>query len=382
MAKSSSYFGMRTGSTKSHTFAVVNGKQITKDRVEYVKNPRTLNQMIQRMFLATIGKAYGEMKSICDHSFEGVTAGMECMRAFQTANLKAIRIAQEYGDDSFGFAKYGEDKVVAGSYILSKGSLDDCAPDMEVRSVLSANRLITIDVALGQTVAAITEALQMKNFGDMASICVMYPRVDGGYRFGAARLTYKQGADVEGSFDISFEGALRGASILYADNKLAVVMNASVDLKPGTVASDIAIAAIASRKSNGKWLRSNARFAMSGCTPSYAEAIATYPVGQERFLNGEGANEGGDTPSPTPTEYAVTLGQTTDSTGGEDVTLTGAGNYAEGDSVTVQAEYDGPSGTNFDGWYDAASGGTKKSSNESYTFTMPAAAVALYAKYV
>lgn len=379
MAKSSSYFGLRTGSTKSHTFQVLGGKQITKDRVEYVKNPRTLGQMIQRMFLATIGKAYGEMKSICDHSFEDVTAGMDCMRAFQTANLKAIRIAQEYGDDSFGFAKFGEDKVVAGSYILSKGSLDDCAPDMEVRSVLSANRLITIDVALGSNLAEIIEALQMKNFGDMATICVMYPKADGGYRFGAARLTFKQGADVAGSFDISFEGALRGASMLYADNKLAVVMNASTDLKVGTVATNIAIAAIASRKSNGKWLRSNARFDMTGCTPSYAEAIATYPVGQERFLNGEGSTSG-DTPAPS--QHSVTLGQTSDSTGGDDVTLSGDGNYAAGDSVTVEAEYDGPSGTSFDGWYDAASGGTKKSGNESYTFEMPDADVALYAKYV
>ena len=93
------------------------------------------------------------------------------------------------------------------------------------------------------------------------------------------------------------------------------------------------------------------------------------------------ADAKGDSPSPTPTQHVVTLGQTTDSTGGDSVTLSGAGNHAAGDSVTVAAEYDGPSGTNFDGWYDAASGGTKKSSNESYTFTMPDADVSLYAKY-
>ena len=85
-----------------------------------------------------------------------------------------------------------------------------------------------------------------------------------------------------------------------------------------------------------------------------------------------------DVPSST---HAITLGQTTDSTGGDDVTLTGAGTYDAGDTVSVQAEYDGPSGTNFDGWYDAASGGTKVSSNETYTFTMPDEDVALYAKY-
>lgn len=38
MAKSANYFGLRKGSTKSHTFSVVDGKQITKDRVEGCKN--------------------------------------------------------------------------------------------------------------------------------------------------------------------------------------------------------------------------------------------------------------------------------------------------------------------------------------------------------
>ena len=73
MAKSSTYFGLRRGSTKSLTFSVADGKQITKDRVEGGKDPRTLAQMTQRCMVATVGAAYSAMKSICDHSFEGVT---------------------------------------------------------------------------------------------------------------------------------------------------------------------------------------------------------------------------------------------------------------------------------------------------------------------
>ena len=38
MAISSGYYGLRKGSTKSHTYSVLNGKQITKDRVEGGKN--------------------------------------------------------------------------------------------------------------------------------------------------------------------------------------------------------------------------------------------------------------------------------------------------------------------------------------------------------
>ena len=33
MAKSKSFFGLRKGSTKSHTYSTLDGQQITKDRV-------------------------------------------------------------------------------------------------------------------------------------------------------------------------------------------------------------------------------------------------------------------------------------------------------------------------------------------------------------
>ena len=48
MAKSKSFFGLRRGSTKSLTFQVLDGVQITKDRVSEVKNPRSVSQMKQR----------------------------------------------------------------------------------------------------------------------------------------------------------------------------------------------------------------------------------------------------------------------------------------------------------------------------------------------
>ena len=77
------------------------------------------------------------------------------------------------------------------------------------------------------------------------------------------------------------------------------------------------MAAITSRYRNGTWRRSNARFDVTDAVPTFAQAISTYPVGQERFLNGSGvdmatstsntnANEGGenngeddDTPPPS-----------------------------------------------------------------------------------
>ena len=92
MAKSSSFFGLRRGSTKSLTFQVVNGAQVTKDRVTNVKNPRSYAQATQRSKMAAVSDAYRELSSICDHSFESVTYGPASRREFMSLNLaRAIK---------------------------------------------------------------------------------------------------------------------------------------------------------------------------------------------------------------------------------------------------------------------------------------------------
>lgn len=58
MAKSTSFFGLRKGSTKSQTYSVLRGQQITKDRVSEVANPKTTSQMQQRALFATAVKFY------------------------------------------------------------------------------------------------------------------------------------------------------------------------------------------------------------------------------------------------------------------------------------------------------------------------------------
>lgn len=87
MAKSSSFFGLRRGSTKSLTFQIVNGKQITKDRVTNVKNPRSYAQATQRSKMAAVADAYRALSTICDHSFESVAYGPESRREFMSVNL-------------------------------------------------------------------------------------------------------------------------------------------------------------------------------------------------------------------------------------------------------------------------------------------------------
>ena len=89
MAKSKSFFGLRTGSTKSLTFQVYRGQQITKDRVYRVSNPRTDAQMTQRALIPIVAAARSALKGLIDHSFEGVAYGEASLREFSKQNLRA-----------------------------------------------------------------------------------------------------------------------------------------------------------------------------------------------------------------------------------------------------------------------------------------------------
>ena len=89
MAKSKSFFGLRTGSTKSLTFQVYRGQQITKDRVYRVSNPRTDAQMTQRALIPIVAAARSALSGLVDHSFEGVAYGEASLREFSKQNLRA-----------------------------------------------------------------------------------------------------------------------------------------------------------------------------------------------------------------------------------------------------------------------------------------------------
>lgn len=88
MAKSTSFFGLRRGSTKSLTFQVLDGKQVTKDRVSVVKNPKTSRQAVQRAKLLPAIRFMAIFGGIVDHSFENVAYGQKSKQHFLSLAMK------------------------------------------------------------------------------------------------------------------------------------------------------------------------------------------------------------------------------------------------------------------------------------------------------
>lgn len=89
MAYSNSFFGMRRGSTKSLTFSINKGQQITKDRVTHVANPRSTAQMIQRLTFAAAALFYKRsIQNLFKFAFENKKQTESDYNAFMRANVK------------------------------------------------------------------------------------------------------------------------------------------------------------------------------------------------------------------------------------------------------------------------------------------------------
>ena len=117
MAKSKSFFGLRTGSTKSLTFSVYRGTQVTKDRVTRVANPRTIAQMQQRAKVPVVAAARVALAGLVDHSFEGVPYGQASLQKFSSLNLAngALIVAS--------YPPNGVSNMGCADFIVSQGSL-------------------------------------------------------------------------------------------------------------------------------------------------------------------------------------------------------------------------------------------------------------------
>lgn len=87
MATSKNFFGLRRGSTKSHTYQVFRGQQVTKDRVYDIKNPQSAAQMQQRLKVPLVAAARSVFKDLVNHSFEGISYGEDSLKNFSSINL-------------------------------------------------------------------------------------------------------------------------------------------------------------------------------------------------------------------------------------------------------------------------------------------------------
>lgn len=315
MAQSKGFFGLRKGSTKSLTFSVLDGKQITKDRVYDVKNPRTESQMRQRMLMTTIGAAFKTLKSIADHSFEGYSSGMQCMRQFNSRNLNRFKQAAA-AKGSVAFNKYKDGDINPLPFILASGSLPgfsfkfDATSNLEIVGEKEGEDFTTAE--------GIYDALGVQR-NDLITFCTVIGEgttLNGVYSYKAERFNIvRLYCDKSGAVSKPADAFTISTNNDQASVSMSTAANA-ITIKTGE--ADFG-AVIQSRKNDSGWLRSDAVMIVNDTVIAdvkTANQLATYPVGTELILNnGPMANQGDagtaeDKPGVNPKNYIVESGMT------------------------------------------------------------------------
>lgn len=280
MAQSKSFFGLRKGSTKSLTFQVLNGKQITKDRVYNVKNPQSLAQMQQRALMATAVTAYSGLKAICDHSFEGIEIGSKTMSEFMRNNIKLLSANMP----NINVTEYKSGLYVNNPYMISKGTLN--APKTEY-----ANNKFTVHTGVenagAKTWGNIAESMGIKKDG-MLTFVVMnngqcyWLRI----KFNESLWSTSIAAPTENVIAVLKEkGAVEGNSLEFETILKIPEISSGEFTFELTLNEDDTVGAIVSEKAESIWKRSTA-YLQGKFTYMYETAFSTYPINTTLLLNG------------------------------------------------------------------------------------------------
>lgn len=142
MGKGNLLQGMGRGKLGDTVFYRAMGSQMFRVRNRVVKNPKSVGQQIQRSLMATVTKAYSQLRVICDHSFENVAYGAASQSYFVKKNLDLLRKAAfAYTENNLsGIGEYNMPYIVApgtvatvcpNKLIISEGSLQQTAFNIE-----------------------------------------------------------------------------------------------------------------------------------------------------------------------------------------------------------------------------------------------------------
>lgn len=315
-------------------------QQVVRSLAEQVKNPQTLAQMRGRMIMSTVMQGVSAMAMIIDHSFDAYPVGQPNISAFIKENyglIKADVASNPATGNAFGLNKYQEKGIKQGAWVISMGQ---AAGLPAAAAVLSASAL-TITLSSDTTVGGLKSVLNLGN-EDYFTLCAI-PE--------AGQFVYVRVNINKSLADTEAIAAGNIASLFEFDGNVAVTpaLNGStITLTPAVFGANNGI--IVSRKESSAYKHSTCVLA-AVTDPEWnaSVALATYPEGSQRFLNGGDENFSPSqsvtptpepSPSPTPSgTHSLTLtvgsGVTSITATVDGNPVTSGGTVEEGKTVNV-----------------------------------------------
>ena len=319
-----------------------------------IKNPKTTAQTLQRVLVKVVALAYAMMKAICNHSFEGVTNGFECMNKFKKVNLRYLReraaALQNSGQSLSQFYQFmplQSEKWSPFAAIISMGHLPEVSVGIDAEdghkayvnspSRTYADFVDTWGLQRGDQVTFVTVQKRQGRYEVNYARIVLNPRnADGS---GAPMTT--EIVNSQGEFPCSnWKNQLNFSSFEFDTDHFNFVLGRGGDV--------VAAGIIVSRKDrSGGWFRSNCQLVLNeagfgsdlcSLTKAVENSYAAYEIDMESefYLNNAGNGGTGNTDDVDPTggSGGVTPGQPTYNTS---ATINGVSQSISGGSVTVTA---------------------------------------------
>ena len=278
-------------------------QQVVRSLAESVANPQTYAQMKGRAIMSTVMQGVSALAQIIDHSFDNVPAGQPNVSEFIRRNyalIKADVAANPSASNAFGIVKYGEKGAKQGAYVIAAGSA--YLPAALVNAATKATLTVSGD---SLTVANIKSALGLSSDE--------YFTLVGLTSAGAAEIARFRIGDTLSDDTVVSSSNIADLFAIEANCTPVVAVNGmAIEINLPNAQANSAI--IISKFENGAYKHNDAAL-LAVASPSYTYdvAIATYPIGEARLLNGgnfNGGEHGGVTPTPptpTPTTPQLTL---------------------------------------------------------------------------
>lgn len=317
MSKGNLFLGQARGSVGDITFTVYDGKQIARARNRQPRNPKVVSQMVSRIVLNTVSKAYSRMQAITDHSFESRSGRARNQQRFQQLNIAMLRdklsavIAdptEQNALDSLAtsFSFKDDFNMSMNPYYISEGTL----PVMRVGTPPSDNGYATLmlnyDVEENASYADVVAALGVQRGDQLTFIGLGHDysspdNFDQVNIFEYARIILEPASGdmstqfiVDGELNdpnpknegsVSTEWGLNGETdkpnkITFGWDSISNELDDSVYM--------VGAAVILSRFEDGKWRRSSQRIVPAGRNTGENELnTATFGLAYASYLNGD-----------------------------------------------------------------------------------------------
>lgn len=282
----------RVGSDVYSIGKTASGKkqQVVRSLAETVANPQTVSQMRGRMIMSTVMQAQSALKNIIDHSFDSMVGVQANLSEFIRRNYAAVKAdvaANPSSGNTFGLNAYQEKGAKQGAYIISDGKAAIPA------AVTLAQATGVITIAFGSDELTIANLKSLLGFGAEDYLTIVGINVSGSAEY--CRYHINQSLD-----DATAISASNIADVFETDGNVTptiAVSGTNITITDAAIANCCAF--IITRKVSGGFAHSKATLgAGTGLSWNADAALPTYPVGENKYLNG---GDQSFSPAPTPT---------------------------------------------------------------------------------